>query len=102
MVLAQVSLAHRKASQPQLFLCGSCCIIASSSLSSFLCRTTAMKSWILFHAPPDFVVWFPEEAQLVLSYHVPMPLCAYPSVLILVTAEHVGQRLPNLQGGTNL
>lgn len=61
-----------------------------------------MESWILSHAAPDFVVCFPKEAQLVLPHHVPMPLCAHPSLPILVTAEHVGQLLSSLQRGTDL
>ena len=61
-----------------------------------------MESWILFHAAPAFVVCFPKVAQLVLSHRAPTPLCAHPSLPILVTAEHVGQHLSSLQRGTDL
>lgn len=54
------------------------------------------------YASPDFVACFPKEVQLMLSHHVLTPLCAHPSLPILLTAQRIGQLLLSLQRGTNL
>lgn len=83
-------------SQPQhLVPHGSCCMIASSLLSSLCCRTNSYGELDFVSCSPRLRSCFPKRSRAIT--HVLTPLHARPSLPRLVTAEQARQLLPNLQ-----